>query len=318
MFNYIVQRPDGKWELRDGIAMGLVRLIDGTGSMGGNVDLGFKAQPRLEPLLPIVLPRYQVQKSMGVYQDVSDRCPLQIAQLEPDIEHDRQMALLAPEHGGGAPWVDPEVAMWYLAFRLSGHIWDYGLKPYAFIIGDEKGRDELELWLMEKVFGSKGPELLNLHEVRDAKGIAAAALKKWHMFFLQVTGEPYTTRWFSDVLGRERTVIVPTIGWISEIMATIIGLSEGVLDLQNAVDFLMEHKTNNTISRADARQIVRAVGHIPLRAQADLPGFNKIPLPGSVFTSKDDVWPTELSEGKPSEVVGSVPGSNGEEIAWQL
>jgi hypothetical protein len=69
-------------------------------------------------------------------------------------------------------------------------------------------------------------------------------------------------------------------------------LTEGVLDLKTAVEFLQQHK----IPKGDANTIVRTVAHIPLGAQTLCDNFNKLPKAGDVFRNKTDLWPMDPSE----------------------
>ena len=144
------------------------------------------------------------------------------------------------------------------------------------------------------------------------------ALQKWHTFFLQVSSNPYTTGYWSQVLGREQVVMLPRTEDLAVVQAAIIGLTEGVLDLQSVPDFLAEARVN----RRDAMQIVRAVSNIPLRAQAMLPNFDRIPLKGSIFASREDIWPINGSQRElQSPPLSRLPDRHlkkGEEINWQL
>ena len=71
----------------------------------------------------------------------------------------------------------------------------------------------------------------------------------------------------------------------------------------------------------DAEKIVRSVANIPLRAQADLPNFDKRPWKGDLFKSKTDIWSIgreEVAELASSEMgLGDEGGNSGEDsIVW--
>jgi hypothetical protein len=74
---------------------------------------------------------------------------------------------------------------------------------------------------------------------------------------------------------------------LPQLQAVIIGLTEGVLELQKVENFLRDAE----VGADDARRIKRAVAHIPIGAQRFMPNFSKIPLRGAQFKKKGDLWP---------------------------
>ena len=117
-------------------------------------------------------------------------------------------------------------------------------------------------------------------------------MENWHAFFLQVGGLTKTTEWWGKTLGLERVILLPRTEDIAEVQACIIGLTEGVLDKQSAVDFLKESK----IPSGRATGIVRALDSIPIGLQATYPNFNRIPAAGARFKSREDIWPIGFEE----------------------
>ena len=118
------------------------------------------------------------------------------------------------------------------------------------------------------------------------------------------------TNYWTNVLGRERVIILPRTEYIPEVQAVIVGLTEGILDLQTATEFLIEVAR---LDETEARRVVRAVNHIPLGAQASLTNFDKLPLAGSVFAMREDIWPVE--NGSEAETEVSTPASD-DDISW--
>ncbi len=322
--NLIVPDEDGWLVLKFGVAMPVKQEFDTTGSMGENVEIAFRVLPKVQDLLVqgpnAVLRRYHTQIATGAVQDRSDDFPYQIGQFEPDNEVASQMTLLFPEKKGGDATEDYQIGLFSTAYLTGIDIAKYGLKGYYFVAGDEIGRDRLDEHSIESVFGPSVMEkafgVSKPQSLPSTIELGQKVLENWHTFFLQVaspTHLTHTTEWWSKVLGRERVILLPDTKDLAEVQAVIIGLTEGVLDLQSAVDFLAEAK----VSKAEAQRIVRAVAHIPIGAQTKFPNFKKIPMAGAVFASKDDIWPINGEDIKSSKVVKPAkPGKY--ETEWKL
>lgn len=312
--NLLVLQPDKTWLktwlLECGPAMPVDTNTDTTGSMGGNVDIAFRVQPQVQNLLVqgegAVLGRYHVQMATGVIQDRLDQFPYQHSEFEPDNEVEAQMRLLVPERSGGDSTEDYQFGLWYVGTRVQTDIRRYGLKGYYFVVGDEQGRDRLNPQDISDLFGVRDVQECSIRE------LGQLVLQNWHTFFLQIEDTPYVTSYWSQALGPERVVLMPRTEQLAVVQALIIGLTEGTLDLQSGLDFL----GNSRINRTEAKQVIKAVSHIPLRAQADLPGFDKIPLKGALFGSREDLWPIGYTDSSPNNPPS--PSSQKEEISWQL
>lgn len=265
--------------------------VDLTGSMGDNVELTFAALPRRQNYL-VLHPKaifrngiYQVQMCFGAIQDIDDRFPYQRAEFEPDNKIEEEMTHLFPEKHGGDDPEDYQLSVYSAAYLTKADIWMYGLKGYWYIVGDERGRNEITPSMVE-IFN---PETLPQNNI-SISALCQEAIKKWHIFYLQVGSQSSTTQYWTRALGRERVIILPKTQWIPEVQAVIAGLTEGVLNLQNAASWLSEVAE---MTRAEAQKIVNAVSHIPIGAQAALPNFGKLPPKGSIFAKKDDIWPVD-------------------------
>ncbi|KKW30763.1 MAG: hypothetical protein UY74_C0032G0008 [Candidatus Kaiserbacteria bacterium GW2011_GWC2_52_8b] len=293
--------PEGdQFVLEYGVAMPVQTDCDLTGSMGGNVDVFFKIQPDVQDLLiqgkGAVLKRYQAQMCTGAVQDVVDQFPYQRSQFEPDNEVERQMGLLVPERSGGDNTEDYQIGLFAAAYLTDASITKYGLRGYYFAVGDEIGRDTLDPYgqLLKKTFGSKTDEVEKVLGNTSARSlrtvnIGKILLRNWHGFFLQVGRNRYTTDWWSDTLGKERVVQLPRTEDLAEVQAVIIGLTEGVLDLQSAVDFLKESK----VSATEAKRIVEACSGIPIGLQTTFANFDIVRV----------IWPigTDVPSGAKSK-----------------
>lgn len=346
--NLLVQQPDGTWKLIYGVAMGVKTGLDTTGSVGQeNIDTAFRVIPTTQKLLvssqtrPGLLARYHAQFATAMIQDQRDNYAHAHTEFEPDNEVDNQMRKLDVNCAGGDGQEEYLHDLWYTAYRIKTSIRRYGLKPYYFIVGDERGRSYLSPRWIERTFGitiqsplattdldkyDYAPENLDgwmpqrypnieLSEL-SPRVLGQKVLESWHPFFLQIGSRPHTTAWWRDILGENRLITLPSVDSIAEIQAVIIGLTESTLNLQEVPDFLMEVAG---ISREEARRVQQAVSHIPMRAQALLPNFNKIPPAGSIFKNRDDLWPIGHENENPNaEAEGVTTPGQSEEINWQL
>lgn len=324
--------PDGKeFILKFGVAMPVESDLDTTGSMGGNVDIAFRVLPKVQNLLVqgtrAVLRRYHTQIATGVIQDQGDTFPYQRSQFEPDNEVERQMGILVPERSGGDAPEEYQLSLFAAAYLSQTDIRKYGLKGYYFIVGDEEGRDRLDQRLLkqvfgasvlEKAFGTNPPQSLP-----SAVEVAKKALEDWHIFFLQVGANENTVKWWTKLLGRERVIRLPKTEDLAEVQACIIGLTEGVLDLRSAADFLGDSKRDIDKKTMLAR-IVMAIGNIPVGLQATYPNFARIPSIGARFRSRDDIWPMDADvktgKSKPFKKEPKAPktGDKKEDDDWKI
>lgn len=292
--------PEGdQFILLRGVAILEETRLDTTGSMGNNVEIAMKVLPATYKLLATgknaVLRRYDTQMITSIFGDEQDNYILCRSQAEMDERIAEQMTLMVPEGGGyGNGKEDPQYGLFGGAYLTQNSINDYGLKGYDFTISDEPVPDYIDEGNLVRVFGStvfekvvENGHSMSKKEIPNTKQVVADLLKRAHAFFLYVeTGHRCAGVW-ERLFGKERVVAIPNSQFLPYIKAAIIGLTEGVLDLQTVEDYLGDSE----IGRTNAREIKRAVSHIPIGAQAALPNFNKLPLKGAKFAKKGDVWP---------------------------
>jgi hypothetical protein len=321
--NLLLPKGD-QFVLEFGIAMPVKTDFDTTASMGKNVDIAFDVQPRVQKLLNDpkkgVLRRYHTQMATGSIGDTVNRFPYQVSQFEPDNEVARQMGLLVPERNGGSTTTEEyQLSLFSTAYLTRSSVTKYGLRGYYFPTGDERGWDVLKEELATRVFGptvfekafGKGNRPQSLPKAQD---MGKKVLENWHGFFLQVYSTAYTTKWWSDVLGRERVIILPRTQDLAEVQAVVIGLTEGVLDLQSAIDLLKE----SNVQESDAKRIVEACSNIPIGLQKTFANFEKIPMAGAIFASRDDIWP-EGEKGTAKKGRGKRPPKDGgDKKSWKV
>lgn len=295
-----------------GVAMPVQTDTDTTGSMGNNVDIVFQVLPKVQNLLiqgeNAVLKRYHTQIATGIVQDRVDRYPYLRTMFEPDNEVERQMGLLVPNRAGGDATEDYQLGLFMAAYLTKLSINDYGLKGYYCVVGDERGRDKLDARVLEQVFGSDVLERAfgskSAKALPSTSEVASELVKNWHAFYLQVNNNSYATEWWAELFGKDHVVKLPRTEDLAEVQAVIIGLTEGVLDLQSAVDFLGGSKSD----RGKSARIIEAVSGIPIGLQASYPNFNKIPLAGARFKNRDDIWPIGTSVPKKGKTRPSSEG----------
>lgn len=295
--------PKGKrFELLRGVAMLEETRLDTTGSMGRNVEVAMRVLPDTYKLLATgkhpVLGRYDTQMITSIFGDAEDHYILARSQAEVDERIAIQMTYMMPEGGGGGNGgEDPQYGLFGAAYLTDANITKYGLKSYDFTITDEPGRMRLSHDLLVRVFGEKVYEKtaengfpINKNNLPDTAEIVRSLLERAHAFLLLVGNRDDARVFWPPIYGPERIIRMPHIDLLPYVKAAIIGLTEGTLDLQNMDDFLQEAGVNAD----DVKLITRAVAHIPIGAQAELENFDKIPLKGTIFAKKGDLWPIDL------------------------
>ena len=317
-----VEKREGGFVLLVGPAILKETRFDTTGSMGGNVDLAFKMMPKSYHLLKEVagapLARYDLQIINSIFGDVSDNYVLCRSQAEMEEKIVEQLRLMVPERDGGDEDEDPQYGLFGAAYLTAADIVNrWGLKSYDFTVTDACGRPRLDPDILVRVFGEEVFDRVkeNGHQMKKTdlpttKEVVEDLLKISHAFLIQIGRRPSVNRFWSDIYGKDRVIVIPDVSYLPEVEAVIIGLTEGTLDLQSAKSFLVDQAG---ISKDDAALIRKAVANIPLGAQAILPNFDRLPKKGDVFAEKSDPWPIgKLSDGKkPSKVPGKKPGSVG-------
>lgn len=317
------------WLLTQGLPMAEELLLDTTGSMGDNVDDAFNVLPDAYKMLIRgkngVLSRYDVQVATAIFNDVEDRVQNGIpvlcrSQFEMGEKIAEQMTKLPPGRmGKGNGKEDPQFGLFAAAYLTNAAINNYGLKYYHWTVSDEPLVETLSYHWLKEIFGEDILSRLeeNGHNFTTqnlpSTGEAVQTLQKnAHAFFLFVEGwNSAVLRQWSEMYGEDRVVILPEgTKYLHYVKACIIGLTEGVLNLQNAHEFLEQHGASSHI----ARQIVRSVAHIPVAAQTFCENFDKIPMAGDIFREKTDLWPIDPDEL--DKIKDPLDLSDQEEINW--
>lgn len=313
--------PKGEhFELLRGVAILEETRLDTTGSMGNNVEIAMDVLPKTYELLAkgkkAVLGRYDTQMITAIFGDVVDNYVLCRSQAEMDERIAEQMTLMVPEGDGGDITEDPQYGIFGAAYLTDTSIGKYGLKHYDFTITDAPARTTLSLETLKRVFGESVIEkttengfTIDPKKLPTTKEVVRDLLKIAHGFLLVVdNGKGEIQRaynFWEELYGSDRVVIIPEVKFLPEVKASIIGLTEGVLTLQTLEEFLVK---DAHLSPENAKYIKRAVAGIPIGAQAVLENFNKIPLKGTMFAAKGDIWPMVIDPK--TETVKNTRGKN--------
>jgi len=301
------------WLLTNGLPMAEETLLDTTGSMGDNVDLAFTALPKEYEMLTSdkypILKRYDPQIATAIFNDVQDGNEVAVlarSQFEMAEKIAVQMTLLPPgKNGCGNHKEDSQFGLFGAAYLTTAAINRWGLKYYHFTVSDELTVPYIDPGWLKKIFGDdvfdrikENGHAFDAKNMPDTAQTVADLQTRAHAFFLQVMGhrdQRQATRLWTDMYGSDHVVMLPGgTKYLHCVKAVIIGLTESVLDLQTAADFLFEHG----VEKYDVNGIVRALAHIPIGAQTLCPNFDRIPMAGDLFKEKTDLWPIDQKEAE--------------------
>lgn len=299
--SYLDPSEGGKFILFRGTAMLIENRLDTTGSMGSNVEVAMEALPKTYKLLATgekpVLGRYDTQIITAIFGDVCDNYVLCRSQAEFDQRIAEQMTLMVPEHGGGDTPEDPQYGLFGGAYLTWATAVELGLKTYDFTITDAPGRHRLSVSTLKRVYGEEVFDRVRENgfqidekNLPDTKTVVADLLKRAHAFVLVVGDYRETRDFWTEIYGSERVVFLPDTRLLPDVQAAIIGLTEGVLSMQDLEGYLREYAGT---SAENAKLIAKAVANIPAGAQMALPNFGKIPMKGAIYASKTDLWPID-------------------------
>ena len=290
----------GRWVMTVGTPMPVEVRFDTTASMGHNIQVAFDVLPDLYALLKDgVLTRYDIQIAMGTFGDVVDKVVLMRSQFEMDEKIAEQLTYMFPENGGGDGAEDPHYGLFGATYLTAPYINRIGLKGYDFTISDAPMHESLDVATLIRVFGddvfekvAENGHTIDRHNLPSIEEMVQDLLKRTHAFFLQVDNRSVVTRQWSRIMGEDRVVVLPRTELLPQVISAVVGLTEGVLDLQSMDEFLR----GNGVSEDEAKRIARSVAGIPIGAQKALAGFDDIPMKGAIFAEKTDVKPVGYAE----------------------
>jgi hypothetical protein len=268
------------------------------------VEYAFKALPLLYDLLTTganpVLGRYDVQIANGIFADVADDFIAARTQFEMAEKIAEQLTLMVPENAGDDAPEDPEYSLFASAYLTDAFIRNYDLKGYHFMVTDAPSHGRIDNKNLIRVFGEEVYEKvtgngfdLNKKNLPDTETIVKALKSYWHAFAIIIKNNRTADYWRKHY-GTENVVLIDSAHELPFVQAAIIGLTEGVIDLQGVADYLVSAGCD----RGMARRLADAVSVIPVGAQVMSENFAKIPPKGKVYANKRDMWPVEDAEIK--------------------
>lgn len=217
-------------------------FFDETGSMGNTPRV---LQTKLPELFGVILRKGYLehpQIMMGAYGDgVVDYAPLQVSQFESDNRIDEALDKLFLEGNGGGNWGESQWLAWYyVATHTATDAWEKREKKgYAFFIGDEKSleptTEQVKKWIGD------GEPLV--HPLTD-EAIVKELLSKWEAYVFVIDNgsakRQGSVEYYTNLFGQERVLIVQDETAIAETIALTIGMTEGVIDLDDGVEDLKD------------------------------------------------------------------------------
>jgi hypothetical protein len=207
-------------------------LFDVTGSMGRVPRI---VQENLCQLMDLLLKKgYLAHPQIligGIGDATCDRAPLQIGQFESGIEIDKDLAKLWLEGGGGGQQTESyELAMYFMARHTSIDCLEKrGRRGYLFVIGDEMPYRFVRREHVAALLGDR------LEADLPVAAVLSELQRMYDTYFIlpNLTSyyrDPKIHRCWTDLLGDNFLRLEDPQG-ISELIAAVIGMSEGVVDL---------------------------------------------------------------------------------------
>jgi len=240
-------------------ARAIATLLDVTGSMLEIPKIEQKTLPKLMGLLtgkgylehPAIL--------TGAIGDATcDRVPLQMGQFESGIEIENDLTNLYLEAGGGGQNTESyELALYFMARHTVTDCWEKRQeKGYIFITGDERPYSAVSAAQVKKVIGD------NLQGDISIEEIVSELKERWHIFYIM----PKMTNHFGDenilrpwrkLLG-QNVILLEDPNGVSQCIATQIGVCEGKIDGDDAVEDMIAAGTDKMVAKAVGRALVPA------------------------------------------------------------
>ena len=107
---------------------------------------------------------------------------------------------------------------------------------------------------------------------------------------------PETAAFWKQNMGRDRVVVVTEPEFLAEVQAGLLYVTETAAPtLKGLVEFITAGGGNKAVSDTDAQMIWKWIvdAGVPFGAQTMLPGYEDIPMPGSVFAHYRHPWPID-------------------------
>lgn len=248
-------------------------MFDVTGSMGG---IPIVLQTKLPELLGLLLRKAYVpdpQILFGAVGDATcDRVPLQAGQFESDNRMDTNLANLVLEGGGGGQDTESyELAMYFLARHTVTDAWEKHRKQgYAFFIGDECAYGKVKRAEVARLIGDQ------LTDDIPVRQIVAELRERYHVFYILPRGaahggERKMLDFWRNLVG-QHVLELDDPEAVCETIVLAIGLSEGVIDVDEGAAHLTEMSAPVKAVRAARSAVAHLPALVPVHSTGLLPG----------------------------------------------
>lgn len=222
----------------------IVVFFDVTGSMGGIPRVLQEKLPKLHGLLLRKGYITDPQILFGAFGDANcDHVPLQVGQFESDNRMDEHLDNLVLEGGGGGQVRETSELALYFAARHTDLdcLNKRGKKGYMFLITDEMAYDTATKAFIQDVVGGSSEVDVSIKE------IIAEVQDKYELFHIHANSaygsHDGIKQYWKNLLG-ERSLFLEDAGAVCELIGSTIGILEGTVDLDGALDDLKDVGTD--------------------------------------------------------------------------
>jgi hypothetical protein len=231
-------------------------LMDVTGSMG---QVPMILQANLPKLMGLLIRKGYLEHPQiligGIGDATCDKAPLQVGQFESGIEIEDDLGKLFIEGGGGVSITESyELAMYFMARHTSLDCFEKrGKRGYLFVIGDEIPYAAVKRKEVERVVGDHNQAdiptealVRDLERTFDVYFILPKLTQHWD-------NREVHRRW-TELLGQNVLRLEDPSG-ICEMIASTIGVAEGVIDSCQVEDALRENGSETGVAQAVGRAL---------------------------------------------------------------
>lgn len=253
-------------------------LFDVTGSMRRVPTL---LQKKLGTLMALLLKKGYVAHPQIMYGAIGDHfyddCPIQIGQWESGIEQDDNLTNFVLEGGGGNGLAESHgLSMYFLANHTAMDCLEKrDEKGYLFIITDEPTYDVVTKEEIEKHIGEEIQADIPIGQVIEQ------LKEKFNVFILipsntaNFQNKQMIQSW-RDFFGQQ-VVFVKDPGETAETIASLIGLAEGIIDIngieKDLKDLGIAKRTVENVTSAVTVYAKNSDNHVAKRTKAKVEGY---------------------------------------------
>lgn len=243
-------------------SLAITVALDVTGSMRTVPQLILEKLPKVYGLLQLKGYVADPQIMFAAIGDAySDAVPLQVGQWESDNRADEDLAEIFLEGGGGGGGTESyELFAYFMARHTVTDCWEKrGQRGYIFIIGDEMAYNRVDPVTVLNVIGDDV-------EPVSAEEIFKELRTRFDVYYLMPAGSSYfgssaesghIEHW-RNLVGPQNVVLVPDTSVIAETIASIVGVAENAVDIDDLDEDLKELGT----TEEDIKKVGKALASI--------------------------------------------------------